>query len=1137
MHLILSIKINPTDSKKELCCCDENLESVYFPHIPLPNSRYICILPCHAFAVYLEYLSSPIKDVKADCRLLAAILGYRKEDIGFISEVIRVHNKYRKIHGCRDLSQCARLRQQAGMYAQELANQGVRELQNNPKLEFGIGENIYISCGNEVSGEEAVNHWYNEACNYFTSKKSYNEYKHFAQVVWKATYLIGVGRRTSTKSGQKCTYVVTRYRPGAEQGPAESANIPKGNFDSSICSGNSGGTGANIQASGGFASQTGGRGTSESATNSGQSMQGRPAQGNAVPQPSESAQLAGSSNAGSPARGASNSAQSTQSMPAAGKPVSQSESSQPARLPTNSQPAGYSTPAGSMGTETSEGGGVVGNNGITESNSVPSVTPTSVPGTGDRERASNPENSHISPLIEQQETGSQGSQGTGGQQVSPTSTPYCPPCPGTDIQTESFETSGGAERLPESGNNPRSDREEEQSSSNSNPDQLASSTNSGNPSDQTNPANPDKPAEQVDSVDSTNPGKPVDQTNTANPDKPAEQVNSGKTVEPVNPVDKANPDEQGKPAEQTNPAKPDNPVVSSGSEKQCPACSCPKKQGSENPQGSKGSQQQTSEGSKSSPGGNEVSHGQPSGKEVSQGQSSESNNTPTNEVKPSSEGRPGGNVASSESAGVSGKTTLSENPPASQGGREGGEGKPASQGAIEGNTGSGTSEPSVNQPTRENQSAETGNPSRPSEGTGVTSGGSEGTIGISSEGTGGSQGSSSGGSEGSQGTENTETTEGSRTGSEGTGDTGDKGTGGVEGGQTEATQGAGGQGGGVSGGIPEGGAFIENLDVFQQSALEAHNKYRQFHNSPPLVQNSEMSSQATEFAQKLAKSSINDAEHSQKSSRENQGENVYVGCQTNPSGADVTKEWYKELCNYDYNKQAKIDAKEPIGHFTQVIWKSSTEFGIGRAYGSDQNCVYIVARYKPAGNVLGSESANIARGTMDGEYCGSEFMAINKPENGKKEGLSPGGQPDGASKVETEQPNQNTNEGSQQESSNASEGKEQNTNEANPSEGNNVSQGNQQNSENSNTGESNQSETSTNESNQQNTNTGETNLPESTSNGSEGGRQQTEGRNEQARTNTSSERDGSKRIPFLPGYLQKSALENTNKRYRGLRTE
>jgi hypothetical protein len=52
-----------------------------------------------------------------------------------------------------------------------------------------------------------------------------------------------------------------------------------------------------------------------------------------------------------------------------------------------------------------------------------------------------------------------------------------------------------------------------------------------------------------------------------------------------------------------------------------------------------------------------------------------------------------------------------------------------------------------------------------------------------------------------------------------------------------------------------------------------------------------MSTQATEFAKKLAKSSIANAEHSLKSSRENQGENVYTGCATNPSGADVTKEW------------------------------------------------------------------------------------------------------------------------------------------------------------------------------------------------------------------------------------------------------
>ena len=81
------------------------------------------------------------------------------EDVGFINEVIGAHNKYRRIHGCRDLSQCARLRQQAGLYAQELADQGAREPVSDSKVKFGIGENIYISCGNEVTAEEAVSHW------------------------------------------------------------------------------------------------------------------------------------------------------------------------------------------------------------------------------------------------------------------------------------------------------------------------------------------------------------------------------------------------------------------------------------------------------------------------------------------------------------------------------------------------------------------------------------------------------------------------------------------------------------------------------------------------------------------------------------------------------------------------------------------------------------------------------------------------------------------------------------------------------------------------------------------------------------------------------------------------------------------
>ncbi len=37
------------------------------------------------------------------------------------------------------------------------------------------------------------------------------------------------------------------------------------------------------------------------------------------------------------------------------------------------------------------------------------------------------------------------------------------------------------------------------------------------------------------------------------------------------------------------------------------------------------------------------------------------------------------------------------------------------------------------------------------------------------------------------------------------------------------------------------------------------------------------------------------------------------------------------------------------GHFTQVVWKSSKELGVGLA--TDGKTIFVVGQYKPAGNV------------------------------------------------------------------------------------------------------------------------------------------------------------------------------------------
>ena len=46
------------------------------------------------------------------------------------------------------------------------------------------------------------------------------------------------------------------------------------------------------------------------------------------------------------------------------------------------------------------------------------------------------------------------------------------------------------------------------------------------------------------------------------------------------------------------------------------------------------------------------------------------------------------------------------------------------------------------------------------------------------------------------------------------------------------------------------------------------------------------------------------------------------------------------------------------GHFTQVVWKATTNLGIGRAV-SNSNNLYVVANYFPGGNMGGEFEANV----------------------------------------------------------------------------------------------------------------------------------------------------------------------------------
>ena len=79
---------------------------------------------------------------------------------------------------------------------------------------------------------------------------------------------------------------------------------------------------------------------------------------------------------------------------------------------------------------------------------------------------------------------------------------------------------------------------------------------------------------------------------------------------------------------------------------------------------------------------------------------------------------------------------------------------------------------------------------------------------------------------------------------------------------------------------------------------------------------------------------------------------------------------YDEVCKPGYNF-ASGGFSGDTGHFTQVVWKDSDQLGIGQGKATQMGmqCIYVVGRYKKAGNMYGQFKDKVLRGNFNQQYC------------------------------------------------------------------------------------------------------------------------------------------------------------------------
>ena len=136
-------------------------------------------------------------------------------------------------------------------------------------------------------------------------------------------------------------------------------------------------------------------------------------------------------------------------------------------------------------------------------------------------------------------------------------------------------------------------------------------------------------------------------------------------------------------------------------------------------------------------------------------------------------------------------------------------------------------------------------------------------------------------------------------------------------------------------------------DLEVQQMVMYHNGYRAAVAVPDITWDVGLAFDAQQWADTLAANGGN-LTHS-----EVRGENLFGGSGKAFSPGDVVNSWGNEK---DFYSGQAVDAQnvETFGHYTQMVWSTTTNVGCGVATAANGTMVW-VCRYSPAGNIIGEK--------------------------------------------------------------------------------------------------------------------------------------------------------------------------------------